>query len=201
MPLALPSHHGRRGSAAPRGSGNPEIFSQEDQKDRRLIGFTNRPITFGTTQSLTDRLLVVNQRFADCSSQVISACIEVHREIGPGLLEAIYEECLCDELSRRNLPFERQKSVNVAYKGRVLEQGYRTDVIVGKELLVEVKAVDALAPIHVAQVVTYLRLCNLNAGLLVNFNAMTIRSGLRRVFRTPQSFCPSDLPVRKSRPS
>jgi len=129
---------------------------------------------------------------------VIAACIEVHRELGPGLLEAIYEECLCDELQRRGLLFERQKAVAVTYKGRTLEQGYRTDLIVERSLLVEVKAVDALLPVHVAQVVTYLRLCGLDAGLLVNFNAETIRSGLRRVFRNPRTFCPSALPVKKS---
>jgi len=175
-----------------------QIFSQEGQKGRRFLGLTLQNVSFGATQATSDRSVLVNHAFADCSSEVIAACIEVHRELGPGLLEAIYEECLCDELQRRGLLFERQKAVAVTYKGRTLEQGYRTDLIVERSLLVEVKAVDALLPVHVAQVVTYLRLCGLDAGLLVNFNAETIRSGLRRVFRNPRTFCPSALPVKKS---
>jgi GxxExxY protein len=140
----------------------------------------------------------MKREFGDCSSIVIAACIEVHRELGPGLLEAIYEECLCDELTRRGLGFERQKAFSVSYKGRILDHGYRTDLVVERSLLVEVKAVEALLPVHAAQVVTYLRVCGLEAGLLVNFNALTIRSGLRRVSRHPQTFRSSDLPVKKS---
>jgi GxxExxY protein len=177
---------------------SPEIFSQEGQKGRRFLGFPQPKAVFGATQTTRDRWALVKREFADCSSEVIAACIEVHRELGPGLLEAIYEECLCDELQRRGLTFERQKAVAVSYKGRTLEQGYRTDLVVEGNLLVELKAVDALLPIHIAQVVTYLRICRLEAGLLVNFNAETIRSGLRRVFRHHQTFCPSALPVKKS---
>jgi GxxExxY protein len=177
---------------------SPEIFSQEDQKDRSLFGGTRRPTIFGATPTLCDRSGPVKQPFVDCSSAVIAACIEVHKALGPGLLEGIYEESLCDELTRQGLTFERQKPLSVRYKGRVLEQRYRVDLIVGGQLLVELKAVETLLPIHVAQAVTYLKLADLEAGLLVNFNSMTIRSGLRRVFRTPQSFCPSDLPVKKS---
>ena len=152
----------------------------------------------GTTKSLNDRCGTMTRRFDDCSWEVIAACIEVHRELGPGLLEAIYEECFCDELRSRGLAFERQKPAIVTYKGRKLEQGYRTDLIVQGQLLVEIKAIDSLLAVHVAQTVTYLRLCGLDTGLLVNFNAETIRGGLRRIFRTPQTFCPSALPVKKS---
>jgi GxxExxY protein len=175
-----------------------QIFSQEDQKGRRLFGITQRAMISDATQARHDRLAVVKQRFVDCSGVVIAACIEVHKELGPGLLESIYEECLGDELTRRGLSFERQKAIAVRYKGRILDQGYRPDLIVERQLLVEIKAVEGLLPIHVAQTVTYLKLSGLEAGLLVNFNAMTIRSGLRRVFRSPQTFCPSDLPVKKS---
>jgi GxxExxY protein len=177
---------------------SPQIFSQEGQKGRRVLGFSQRKLVFGATQLTCDRWALVKREFADCSSEVIAACIEVHRELGPGLLEAIYEECLCDELQRRGLIFERQKAVAVSYKGRTLDHGHRTDLIVEGSMLVELKAVDALLPIHVAQVITYLRICNLEAGLLVNFNAETIRGGLRRVFRNHQTFCPSALPVKKS---
>jgi GxxExxY protein len=175
-----------------------QIFSQEGQKGRSFLGSAPQCLHFGATPATSDRLALVNQAFADCSSEVIAACIDVHRELGAGLLEAMYEECLCDELQRRGLLFERQKAVAVTYKGRTLEQGYRTDLIVERSLLVEVKAVESLLPIHVAQVVTYLRICDLDDGLLVNFNAATIRNGLRRVFRNPRSFCPSALPVKKS---
>jgi GxxExxY protein len=176
----------------------PQIFSQEDRKIGRFLGFTCRSNTCDATQASDDRFATMTREFADCSSLVIAACIEVHRELGPGLLEGIYEECLCDELTRGGLSFERQKAVSVTYKGRVLEQGYRTDLVVEKSLLVEVKAVEALLPVHAAQVVTYLRVCGLDAGLVVNFNALTIRSGLRRVSRYPQTFRSSDLPVKKS---
>jgi GxxExxY protein len=177
---------------------SPQIFSQEDQKGRSFFGITHRAMISDATQARHDRLAVLKQKFVDCSGVVIAACIEVHKELGPGLLESIYEECLCDELTRRGISFERQKAIAVRYKGRILDQGYRFDLIVEQQLLVEIKAVEGLLPIHVAQTVTYLKLCGLEAGLLVNFNAMTIRSGLRRVFRHPPTFCSSDLPVKKS---
>jgi GxxExxY protein len=177
---------------------SPQIFSQEDQKGRSLFGITHRAMISDATQARHDRITALKQKFTDCSGPVIAACIEVHKELGPGLLESIYEECVCDELTRRGLSFERQKAIAVRYKGRILDQGYRFDLIVEQQLLVEIKAVEGLLPIHVAQTVTYLKLCGLEAGLLVNFNALTIRSGLRRVFRTPKTFCPSDLPVKKS---
>jgi GxxExxY protein len=187
------------GTASPiAATARPQIFSQEDRKIGRFLGFTRRSNTYDATQAAGDRRASMTREFADCSSTVIAACIEVHRELGPGLLEAIYEECLCDELTLMGLNFERQKSFAVSYKGRVLDHGYRMDLVVEKNLVVEVKAVEALLPVHAAQVVTYLRVCGLDAGLLVNFNALTIRSGLRRVSRHPPTFRSSDLPVKKS---
>jgi GxxExxY protein len=177
---------------------SPQIFSQEDQKDRRFLGLRGVLRFSAQPKTSNDRLRLVRSEFNDCSAEVIAACMEVHRELGPGLLEAMYEECLCNELEQRGLLFERQKAFEVYYKGRALHQGYRTDLVVEGSLLVELKAVEALLPIHVAQTITYLRICKLDAGLLVNFNAMTIRHGLRRVFRHPPPFCPSDLPVKKS---
>ena len=132
------------------------------------------------------------------TEQIIAACIEVHRELGPGLLESIYEECLCDELTARGLRFERQKPLVVTYKGRPLDQGYRVDLIVEGLVLVEVKAVEALLAVHAAQVVTYLRLSKLETGLLVNFNSLTIQGSLRRLSRTPKNSRSPDLPVKKS---
>jgi GxxExxY protein len=120
-------------------------------------------------------------RFGDCSEQVIGACIEVHRVLGPGLLESAYEACLAHELTLRGLSFERQQSLPVSYKGVRLECGYRMDFVVRAELVIEVKAVERLLPVHEAQLISYLRLTRLPAGLLVNFHAETIRRGLRRL--------------------
>ena len=100
---------------------------------------------------------------------VIGCAIEVHRTLGPGLLESAYEICLCRELNLRGIPFERQVSIPVEYKGVRLDCGYRADLIVGGKILVEIKAVDQLAPIHEAQVLSYLKLSGLRVGLLINF--------------------------------
>ncbi|WP_146647450.1 GxxExxY protein [Labilithrix luteola] len=123
-------------------------------------------------------------RFEDGTEQIIGALIEVHRCLGPGLLESTYEACVCAELSARGLPFERQRPIPVVYKGVRVECGYRLDLIVGDGVLVELKAVERLLPIHEAQVITYLRLAELSVGLLVNFNATVLRTALRRL--TPQ---------------
>ena len=115
---------------------------------------------------------------------IIGALIEVHRCLGPGLLESAYEACFCAELSLRGLPFERQRPLPVKYKGLRVDCGYRLDVIVDHRVLVELKAIDRLLPIHEAQVVTYLSLAQLPVGLLVNFNVLVLKNGLRRL--TPQ---------------
>jgi len=120
-------------------------------------------------------------RFDDGSEQVIGACLEVHRHLGPGLLESAYEQCLAHELSLRGLPFERQRPVPVVYKGARLDCGYRLDSVLGERLIVEIKAVERLLPVHQAQVLTYLKLTRLPAALLVNFNAVALKSGLRRL--------------------
>jgi GxxExxY protein len=132
-------------------------------------------------------------RFGDCSEQVIGACIEVHRFVGPGLLESVYEQCLALEFGLRGLSFERQKPLPVAYKGSQLEIGYRLDFVVEGQLVVEIKAVEQLLPVHQAQLLTYLRLTRLTTGLLVNFHAETIRRGLRRLTLNPSlpAFPPS----------
>jgi GxxExxY protein len=108
-------------------------------------------------------------RFGDCSETVIGACIEVHRHLGPGLLESAYEECVAHELTTLGLRFERQRSLPLEYKGARLECGYRLDFLVEESLIVEIKCVDGLLPIHTAQLLTYLRLTGLHSGLLVNF--------------------------------
>lgn len=119
--------------------------------------------------------------FDDSSAEIIGACIEVHRHLGPGLLESTYERCLAHELELRNLRFVRQKHLPVRYKGTQLDCGYRIDFIVDDTILVEIKAVDSLQPIHTAQILTYLRLTGLKTGILVNFNVPVLKSGLRRL--------------------
>jgi len=117
----------------------------------------------------------------DLTHEIIGAAIEVHKSIGPGLLESAYEECLCKELSLRQIAFERQKPLPVEYKGLKLECGYRLDLLVAKTVVVEVKAVENLLPIHEAQLLTYLKLGGWKAGLLINFNVSALKKGIRRL--------------------
>ena len=111
---------------------------------------------------------------------VIGCAIEVHRALGPGLLEPTYEMCLCRELSLRNIPFERQKPIPVIYKGVKLECGYRTDVVVDGSVLVEIKAIDSLLPVHEAQLLSYLKLGGWKVGLPINFDVELLKHGIRR---------------------
>jgi GxxExxY protein len=112
---------------------------------------------------------------------VIAAAIEVHRELGPGLLESIYEAAMVIELRRSGLAVERQVEVPLLYKGEPLGTSYRVDLLVAEELVVELKAVDRLAPVHTAQLLTYLRLLKVPTGLLINFNQAQLRQGLKRI--------------------
>ena len=117
----------------------------------------------------------------ELSSSIIGAAIEVHKVIGPGLLESAYEECLCYELGLRRISFERQKPLPVVYKNRQLECGYRLDIVVDKVIILELKSCDRIESIHKAQLLTYLKLSGLTLGLLLNFNAVVMRDGIVRV--------------------
>ena len=117
---------------------------------------------------------------ADLTDQIIAAAIEVHRALGPGLLESAYEECLCYELGLRELPYCRQVSLPVRYKAIILPVGYRMDLVVADNVVVEIKSVDALERIHEVQLVTYLRLSGKRVGLLINFNVPLLRNGIVR---------------------
>jgi GxxExxY protein len=114
---------------------------------------------------------------------VIGAAIEGHRQLGPGLLESAYLECLSRELVLRGIPFEREKPLPLEYKGVHLECGYRLDLLVAGCVVVEVKSVEALAPVHDAQLLTYLRLGGWRVGLLINFNVAALKSGIHRKIR------------------
>lgn len=112
---------------------------------------------------------------------VIGAAIRVHRALGPGLLESAYEVCLAHELTRRGVPVRRQVECPVLYDGQLLDAGYRLDLLVADQLVVELKAVSQILPIHVAQVLTYLRLRDAQVGLLLNFHTLRLTDGIRRV--------------------
>ncbi len=114
------------------------------------------------------------------SYRIIGAALEVHRALGPGLLERVYEDALCVELTDRNIQFERQKHIGVQYKGQDVGN-YVVDLIVEKRAIIEVKAVSRLAPVHTAQLINYLKICNLRAGLLINFNVPILKEGIKRV--------------------
>ncbi|MDT3696027.1 MAG: GxxExxY protein [Ignavibacterium sp.] len=114
------------------------------------------------------------------TSRIIGCAIEVHKNLGPGLLESVYEECLCHELSENNILFERQKPVSINYKSIKLDAGYRIDILVENLVIVELKSIDALAPIHTAQVLTYLKFSEKKIGLLINFNVTRLKDGIKR---------------------
>ncbi len=117
----------------------------------------------------------------ELTERVIGLAIAVHRGTGPGLLESVYEACLCHELEQAGLGFERQVGIAVAYKGVRLDEGFRADILVERQLIVEVKAVAAIVPAHEAQLLTYLRMSGLRLGLLFNFHARLLKDGLRRL--------------------
>jgi GxxExxY protein len=114
------------------------------------------------------------------SGRIIGACIEVHRHLGPGLLESAYEECLAHELILAGMSFKRQLALPVEYKGVRLDAGYRIDLAVEGQVIVEIKSVEQLTPIHDAQLITYLRLTGYPLGLLLNFNVRTLVTGVKR---------------------
>ena len=122
-----------------------------------------------------------SERLNHITDQVIGAAIEVHRALGPGLLESAYEACLAFELAQRGLKVEPQKPLPVVYKEVHLDCGYRLDLLVENAVIVEIKAVEALAPIHQAQLLSYLRLSSCKVGLLINFNVKVLKDGLRRL--------------------
>ena len=132
--------------------------------------------------------------FDELTDSVIAASIDVHRHLGPGLLESAYEECLCHEISLRKLAFERQVPLPVRYKAVSLDCGYRLDVVVDNRLVLELKAVESLQPIHEAQLLTYLKLSGMKCGLLINFNVPVLKAGLKRiVYQFPDSSAPPRL--------
>ena len=116
----------------------------------------------------------------DLSYRIIGCALEVHHHLGPGLLESIYEECMCKELTSAGIAHARQQPIAIRYKGENIACEYRLDLVVEQEIVVELKAVAQLYPIHDAQLLTYLRLSGIRLGLLINFNEVHLRQGIRR---------------------
>ena len=131
----------------------------------------------------------------EITEKVIGAAIEVHRHLGPGLLESAYEQCLCYELSNLGLSFQRQVPVPIVYKGIKLDSVYKVDLFVEAAVIVELKAVEELLPIHKAQLLTYLKASNTRVGLLINFNVPILINGLKRMVNHHSETC-SDAPLR-----
>ena len=132
-----------------------------------------RDVNFTTRSEILD----VNKT----TESIIGAAIEVHRHLGPGLLESAYEECLCEELFLRKIPFKRQIVLPVAYKGKKLDIGYRIDLLVNNEVVVELKTVESILPIHEAQTLTYMRLGGWQVGLILNFHVTVLKNGIKRL--------------------
>ncbi|MBX7172596.1 MAG: GxxExxY protein [Pyrinomonadaceae bacterium] len=121
------------------------------------------------------------QRVNQITEKIIGCAISVHRVLGPGLLESAYEECLCYELSQANLKFERQVALPVIYKGVKLDCGYRMDIVVESSIVVEIKAIERILPVHEAQLLSYLKLYNKRLGLLLNFHVSVLKNGMKRI--------------------
>ncbi len=124
---------------------------------------------------------VETQKLNKLTEKIIGCAIEVHRSLGPGLLESAYEECLCYELSQSGIVFERQVPLPVVYKGVKLDCGYKMDVVIAKSVIIEIKAVERIIPVHEAQLLSYLKLYNKKVGLLINFHVLILKNGLKRI--------------------
>lgn len=148
---------------------NETISNRKDAEAQRGNSFSASPRLGGdvSVNKITER--------------IIGACIEIHRQMGPGLLESAYEECLCHELTSAGLKFERQKPLPVSCKGVKLDCGYRLDLIVEAQVIVELITVDEIQPIHDAQLLTYLKLSGVSVGLLINFNVPVLKQGVKRI--------------------
>lgn len=138
-------------------------------------------IRINTAESAESAEMTKEESLNRITESIIGASIEVHRALGPGLLESAYEACLTFELVQRGLKLEQQKHLPVIYQEVKLDCGYRLDLLVEEAVIVEIKAVDRLAPIHKAQLLSYLRLSGCKVGLLINFNVKVLKDGIRRV--------------------
>jgi len=123
----------------------------------------------------------ISEELNALSRKVVDAAFQVHKNLGPGLLESVYEACLCHELKKREIPFQKQASLPIIYDGLEIEAGLRIDLWIDKKLIVELKAVEHLHDVHQAQLMTYMKLTNTRLGLLINFNVPVIKQGIKRI--------------------
>lgn len=123
----------------------------------------------------------ITEAHNDLTGLVIGTAIDIHRHFGPGLLESVYEEALCYRLGKEGIAFEKQKEIPVYYDEQKMGIGFRADLIIAKQLIVEIKSVEQLAPVHAKQLMTYLRLTGLSIGLLINFNEELLKNGIKRI--------------------
>ena len=130
-----------------------------------------------------DRPAPLPSELEDLSRALVDSAFKVHQTLGPGLLESVYEACLCVELTRRGISFEVQAPVPLVYEGVNIDAGLRLDLLVEKSIVLELKSVDKLLPIHHSQLLTYLKLTNLRLGLLINFNVNMFKEGVKRIIR------------------
>ena len=159
-----------------------EPRSNEGSKLRRFDGDRVKLVTRNRPEMISWRMLK-SDATDPLTREIIGAAIEVHRQVGPGLLESAYHACMRLELRGRGIPFRSEVPAGLEYKGQIVDpQAYRVDLLVSDCVVVELKAVEALGPVHTAQVLTYLRLLRLRVGLLINFNVPVLRQGLHRIF-------------------
>jgi GxxExxY protein len=130
--------------------------------------------------------VVISAEIEQMATIAVDAAFAVHFELGPGLLESAYEGCFGRELELRGVAYQRQLAVPLDYKGKLIEVGFRADVVIGGKLLIELKAVEQVIPVHKAQVITYLKILKLPLGLLINFNEVLIKDGIQRVLNFPR---------------
>ena len=125
--------------------------------------------------------IVIPRDVEEMATLAVDAAFAVHKELGPGLLESAYEDCFAHELELRDVRYQRQLPVPLNYKGKLIEVGFRADIVIEQRLLIELKAVEGIIPVHHAQVITYLKILRLPLGLLINFNEVLIKDGLHRI--------------------
>jgi GxxExxY protein len=145
-----------------------------------LVALTRTDFTTKGAKNTKSMRQPIPERAETAARHSVDAALQVHKALGPGLLESAYEHCLAYELLRRGVPTQRQVALPIVYNGEKLDAGYRLDLVVDGGVAIEIKSVDALAPIHEAQVLTYLKLSGLRIGLLMNFNVVLFKHGLRR---------------------
>jgi GxxExxY protein len=148
--------------------------------DRRETDFRRKPL-WGEQSESKDTESTEEFENNSLTDDIIGAAISVHRELGSGLLESTYEKCLAFELTQSGLQIAAQKEIPIKYKGQSIESGFRADLIVENKVLIELKSVDQLIPVHTAQVLTYLKLTGLRTGLLINFNVQLLKNGIKRL--------------------